>query len=77
MAVIAWFRVNKRRGRPDTIHAPWPSAAACELYRAVAISPAELGGHVVARRFELPMRDLTFGSEVRKASDKPSDNGPG
>jgi hypothetical protein len=22
------------------------------------------------------MRDLTFGSEVRKASDKPSDNGP-
>ena len=22
------------------------------------------------------MRNLTFGSEVRKASDKPSDNGP-
>ena len=37
MAVIAWFRSNKRWGRPDKIHAPWPSAPACELYRAVAI----------------------------------------
>jgi peptidoglycan hydrolase-like protein with peptidoglycan-binding domain len=32
--------VNKRRGRPDTIHAPRPSAAACELNRAVAITRA-------------------------------------
>jgi hypothetical protein len=24
-------RVNKRRGRPDTIHAPWPSTTASRL----------------------------------------------
>jgi hypothetical protein len=38
MAMIAWFRSNKRRGRPDTIHAPWPSAVASALYCAVAIT---------------------------------------
>src|ERR1700761_3135476 len=38
VAVIAWFRVNNRLGRSDTTHAPWAFAAACELYRAVAIT---------------------------------------
>src|SRR5450755_1818607 len=77
MAVIAWLRVNKRPERSDTVHPPWPSAAAYELYRAVAITRPSYSAHIKSSSIRAAMRNLTFGSEVRKASDKPSDNGPG
>jgi hypothetical protein len=75
MALIAWLRVNKRLGWSEMIHA---SAVSC---RVLAVPggrdhpPIVLGSHEVV--FDSSAHgDLTFGSEVRKASDKPSDNGP-
>ena len=41
----------------------------------VPLLEQEPGGHL-SESVGRAMRNLTFGSEVRKASDKPSDNGP-
>jgi len=37
MAVMAWFRGNRRAAWHETIHAPWPSAAAWSRNSAVAM----------------------------------------
>jgi hypothetical protein len=68
---------EQRRGRPDTAHAPWPSAAACGLYRAVAITRPPNSTIIKSSSIRAAIPDLTFDGEARKASDKPSDNGPG
>ena len=68
---------EQRRGRPDTAHAPWPSAAACGLYRTVAITRPPNSAIIKSSSIRAAIPDLTFDGEARKASDKPSDNGPG
>jgi hypothetical protein len=69
--VIVWLRVNMHLGWSATIHAPWPSAAAPEMYRAVAITRPPNSAVMKSSSIRAAMRNLTFGSEVRKVSDKP------
>ena len=46
-------------------------------WQAVAITRPSCSADMKSSSIRAAMGNLTFGSEVRKASDKPSDNGPG
>src|SRR5262249_21663107 len=64
--MIARLRVNSRAGWVETIHAPLPSAAACWLYRAVAMIAPLTSRAMKSSEIWIAILGPPWGGEVRK-----------